>query len=107
MDSHSPEYIAERVVALVPAVGHRKLVSLKVGRPRLTNAGSWACPVVADGLFNNLAPIHGEDSWQAMLLAQQFLLNLLKTELEKGAQLLWPNEPKPMSLDQLFCVVTP
>ena len=107
MGSEHPEYIAERVVALVPAVGHRKLISLKVGRPRLATDGSWACPVVADGLRSNLGPIHGVDSWQAMQLAQQFLLSLLNTELEKGAKLLWPDEPEPMSLDQLFCVVKP
>ena len=107
MDSEQPEYIAERVVALVPAIGQRKLVHLKVGRPRLTTGGSWACPVSADGLHSNLVPIHGEDSWQAMLLAQQFLLGLLKTELEKGGQLLWPDELEPMSLGQLFCVEKP
>lgn len=107
MDSALPEYIAERVVALAPALGQRRLVSLKVGRPRRTTAGSWACQVVADGLHSNLAPIHGEDSWQALLLAQQFLLSLLKTEVEKGTQLLWPDEPVPMSLDQLFCVAAP
>ena len=105
MGSELPEYIAERVVALVPAVGNRKLISLKVGRPKLTTGGSWACPVVADGLRDNLGAIHGVDSWQAMQLAQQFLLSLLETELDKGGQLLWPDEPEPMSLDQLFCVV--
>ena len=107
MSADLPEYIAERVVALVPAVGQRRLVSLKVGRPRLTTAGDWACPVVADGLLSNLAPIHGQDSWQALMLAQQFLLSLLKGELNKGAKLLWADGPEPISLDQLFCVAVP
>ena len=107
MSTDLPEYVAERVVALVPAVGHRRLVSLKVGRPRPTTAGDWACPVIADGLFSNLSPIHGVDSWQALMLAQQFLLSLLKGEIDKGATLLWPDEPVPISLEQLFCVAVP
>ena len=105
--AESPEFVAERELVLAPLSGEPRRLILRVGRPSRTNAGSWACPVIAEGLFSNLQPIHGEDSWQALMLAQQFLLRLLKTEFDKGSRLFWPDMPEPISLDQLFCVTLP
>jgi hypothetical protein len=41
------------------------------------------------------------------MLARQFLLRLVKTELENGSRLFWPDMPEFIALDQLFCVGPP
>ena len=66
-------------------------VRLALGTPvQSSNGMSWACPMAADGLFDNLPEMHGVDSWQALILALSVLKMIVKDKIEKGWTFHWP-----------------
>jgi hypothetical protein len=72
-------------------------VTLELGVPFEHPKGSWCCPVAARGLHENLADIHGVDSFQAGVLALQLLRMLVSAELDAGAELSWEGEPTTLT----------
>jgi len=64
---------------------------MTVGKP-YADSGCTRCPVSLDPLYERLCDVAGEDSWQALQLAMEFVERLLKSEVEKGSRLFWPNE---------------
>src|SRR5687768_11330308 len=98
----SGEMIAERTLICRRANGDRVPVTLKIGRPYPSSTVDWACAAEATGLYERLADIHGIDSFQALILAQGLLRNLLLAEIEKGSTLHWDDSDEQMSLEELF-----
>jgi hypothetical protein len=96
------EMIAERKLICQRANGERVLVTLRIGKPYPASDVDWACSAEAEGLFDRLADMHGVDSFQALILAQGLLRNLLSAEIEKGSTLHWRESGERMSLEDLF-----
>ena len=80
MSLNSGDAIVERYVICERAGGERLRVTLRIGKPYRASDVDWACPVAAEGLFESLADIHGIDSFQALVLAQGLLRNLMRGE---------------------------
>jgi hypothetical protein len=83
--------------------GERFSISIRIGGPYRVNDVSWACPIAVEGIDNELADMHGIDSWQALLLAVSLARSRLEHFLETGGRLYWPDEPATeMSLRDVF-----
>ena len=78
------DLIAQRAVVWVKPDGKRIPVTLLIGKPYRASDVDWACPVAADGLYAKLADIHGIDSFQALVLAQRLLRQLMNGAVEDG-----------------------
>jgi hypothetical protein len=90
--------VAERRLRLVGPRRRAAIVTVRFGRPvrapRPERGDPWWCPVEIEGLgkrrFN---PIAGEDSLQALVLALEFVTQVLPLEAERaGAQVEWLGE---------------
>ena len=81
----SLQVVAERLIICERTNGERVRVTLRLGKPYRASDVDWACPVQAEGVFGHLADIHGVDSFQALVLAQGLLRNLLRHEAEDGS----------------------
>lgn len=77
-------------------------IRLAVGRPYRTESGNWACPVAMDGFHERLNDIHGESSWQALMLAIRLVKVLLGLFIESGGKIYWAKDGQEMSLNELF-----
>jgi len=77
-------YIAERTLFLKNMDEEIKEVNLRIGQPYPKEDGSWACPIQLNGLFEDLSDVNGEDSFQALMLAQNLARTLLNALAEKG-----------------------
>lgn len=99
-----PIYIAERTITSVAPDGVEGTIIIRIGKPYQCTTGEWACPIALDGLYPNLRDQHGEDSFQALLLAQNLARSLLNDFLEKGGVLL--DEPKgnQIAIERLFSI---
>ena len=90
--------IAERRLRLVRPRRRAAIVTVRFGRPvrspRPERGDPWWCPVEIEGLGKRrLNPIAGEDSLQALVLALEFVTQLLPLEAERaGAQIEWLGE---------------
>ena len=71
------DVVAERRLVCELAGGERIIVTLRLGRPSRSSDVDWACPVALEGLRRRLADIHGVDSFQALMLAQGLLRQLM------------------------------
>ena len=78
------ETIAQRVLRCVKPGGERTTVTLCIGSPYQASDVDWACPVRLEGLHSRLSDIHGVDSFQALMLARRFLLQLMTGVIEAG-----------------------
>lgn len=96
------EAIAERRLVFVEASGEPLLVFIRIGKPSMTSAGDWACPVSLYPLEAKLADIHGVDSFQALMLAQRFLASLMTGRVEKGGSFLDLETRTPIDVSRLF-----
>jgi len=74
------------LVATLPG-GERRPVSAWIGAPAREPTGEWSCPAGLDGLHDDLAPMRGEDSFQAICLALRLCATLLRAHLEEGGRL--------------------
>ena len=70
--------------------GDRKKISVTIGKPYRTQ-GHAACPVGIRGLYDRLHDIHGDDTWQALLLAIQFVRITLGLWKQKGFRFASPD----------------
>ncbi len=82
--------------------GKRSFVRVEVGRPRLNDQGSWACPVLISTIDEKVRDIQGEDSMQALCLALSFAHDMLQSVLNRGSRLLYPQEETDFALDAYF-----
>ena len=96
-------YIAVRTLYLKNTEEEIKEVNLGIGQPFQTAEGSWACPVQLKGLFENLSDVYGEDSFQALMLAQNLARTLLNALVEKGWT-IYSYSDKEVDVDTLFQV---
>ena len=94
--------VAERVIICERANGERIRVTLRIGKPFRASDVDWACPVEAEGLFERLADIHGVDSFQALLLAQGLLRNLMHGEAEDGSTFWWADTHEQLDVAEMF-----
>jgi hypothetical protein len=94
--------IAERRLMCERANGERIRVTLRIGKPYPASDVDWACPVQAEGLFDLLADIHGIDSFQALVLAQGLLRNLMHHEMEEGSTFWWAETHERIDIDEMF-----
>lgn len=95
------------------AIAHRRIwasypdrgefaIDVQIGRPYEISANEWACPAQVDGLYSNLRDQHGEDSFQALMLAQNLARTLLAHFVEDGGVLLDSPGGKPVDIQKLF-----
>ena len=96
-------YIAERTIYLKYIDGEVKEVNIAIGQPYQKEAGSWACPIQLKGLFEDLTDVNGEDSFQALMLAQNLARTLLKALSEKGWH-VYTDTNNDVDIDTLFQV---
>ncbi len=90
--------IAERKLRLIRSRRAANAVSVRFGQPirspRPQRGDPWWCPVEVIGLGNRrLTPIAGEDSLQALVLALEFVTNVLPLDAQRaGGHLDWLGE---------------
>jgi hypothetical protein len=96
-------YIAKRILYLKNTNEQVKEVNLGIGQPYQKEDGSWACPLQLEGLFDDLSDVSGEDSFQALMLAQNLARTLLNALTEKGWNVL-SYTGKEVDVDILFQV---
>ena len=96
-------YIAERTLHLKNTDGEVKEVNLGIGQPYEEEEGSWACPIQLKGLFEHVSDARGEDSFQALMLAQNLAKTLLNALVEKGWS-VYSFSDKEVDVDTLFKV---
>lgn len=96
-------YIAERTLYLKNAEEAVKEVNIGIGQPYQNEDGSWSCPIQLKGLFEKLSDTVGEDSFQALMLAQNLARTILNALVEKGWN-LYSFEDKETDVDTLFRV---
>jgi hypothetical protein len=96
------ETIAERALTCIRSNGERISITLSIGKPVPDNDGDWKCSAQAIGLFTDLTPIHGVDSFQALMLAQALLRHLIRQEMNNGSTFLAFDPEVPVSFEDIF-----
>lgn len=96
-------YIAERRLHLKNEDGEVKQVDLRIGQPYQKEDNSWACPIQLKGLFEELSDVGGDDSFQALMLAQNLARTLLNAFAEKGWS-VYSHADREVDVDTLFQV---
>ena len=94
--------VAERTLVCVKPNGERVPVTLRIGKPYPASDVDWACPVALEGLERKLPDIHGVDSFQALMLAQKLLLQLMTGVIEDGGRFEDDEDGSPIDLKKLF-----
>ena len=94
--------VAERTLVCVKANGERVSVTLRIGRPYPASDADWACPVALEGLERKVPDIHGVDSFQALMLAQKLLLQLMTGVIQDGGRFEDDEDGSPIDLKTLF-----
>jgi hypothetical protein len=81
-------YISEKMLSGIRSDGRSVEITVAVGTPYNDgDLNSWACPLKVEGLFNNLADMHGRDPSQAFRRARKFVIWLLYGFLDKGGRI--------------------
>ena len=101
MSSQVTRIVAERNLICIKADGTRLPVTLRIGMP-YPDGESWACPVALEGVERKLPDIHGTDSFQALMLAQRLLLQLMTYVIEDGGHFQTVEEGLPVDIKELF-----
>ena len=94
--------IAERTLACIKPDGQRVSVTLRIGKPYRASDVDWACPVALEGLQSRLPDMHGVDSFQALMLAQKLLLQLMSGVIEDGGSFRDDEDDSPVDINKLF-----
>lgn len=94
--------IAERTLVCVKPDGQRVSVTLRIGKTYRASDVDWACPVALEGLQPKLPDMHGVDSFQALMLAQKLLLQLMSGVIEDGGSFRDDEDDSPVDLAKLF-----
>lgn len=98
------ELIAERTIYAIDKDSRGFEIRLMVGKPYQTDSihGDWACPVAMIGLRGAFPDMHGVDSWQALMLAQQLIQRLLSYFIEDGGKLFFDENGNELTVEELF-----
>lgn len=86
-------YIAERrlLVSEKNDPNRKTEIVIRIGAPYwVVNNTEAACPVIIEGLFENIEPIRGVDSIDSVRIAIQFIDDLLRGIL-RNKNIEWPN----------------
>ena len=86
---HTSEIATLELVAL-HADGRRVPFALRLHAPEEAPTGEWQCTLRLDGLIDELAPVSGDDSLQALCLALLLAARLLRRFIAGGGRLLDP-----------------
>jgi hypothetical protein len=86
---HKSEIATLQLVAL-HADGRRVPFALWLTAPEQVPTGEWRCAVHLDGIVDDLPPVAGEDSVQALCLALLLAARLLRRFVAGGGRLLYP-----------------
>lgn len=95
-------YIATRELTAVDPKRGTFTIRVSIGQPYQTDTGEWACPVGLEGLHQSLRDMHGEDAFQALMLAQNLARQLLGHFVEGGGALLDAPGGSAVSVQRLF-----
>jgi hypothetical protein len=107
------EVIAETTFLFEMPGGEEKRVRIKLGRPYIEEhegEPTWACPCELEGLEPRYADARGEDSYQALFLAEYLIRKRLAAFLAKGGKILMPDSREELSqadLDSFFGTFEP
>ena len=96
------EAIAQRALICLKSNGKRTAVTLRIGKPYPSSDVDWACPVGLEGLHSRLSDIHGVDSFQALMLARQLLLQLMRGVIEDGGSFRNLDDDSVVDVERLF-----
>ena len=92
--------IAKTEFLMITPQGDRRKVTLTIGKPYKTK-GHGACPVGMKGLYPKVRDICGDDTWQALALAIQFVRSTLTFWRKKGFRFASP-DGHPFNPDRLW-----
>ena len=100
--SNQREPAAQRQITAVDTPRGEFPVYIEIGIPYRISADEWACPVALTGLHNQLHDMHGNDSFQALMLAQNLAKTLLFAFVEDGGRLLHAPGGAEIDVQRLF-----
>lgn len=101
----SSELTAERNIHAIAPDGTGFEIHLLIGRPYKISEDEWGCTVGLEGLHSGLRDQHGIDSWHALKLAYQLIMQLLGYFIDDGGQLYWEEGGGSISLSELAPVL--
>ena len=96
------QVIAEDEMIVVRPSGEELRVVARIGCPYVDEDAVWACPCELAGFERRYPDIRGEGSLQALCLAATLLRRRLEDILEKGGQILHPDERTSVQVNVLF-----
>lgn len=98
------ELIAERTIYAVDKDSRGFEIRLMIGRPYRTESENetWACPVAAVGLPNQLPDMYGFNSWQALMHARLALRSILASFIDDGGRLYLEKDGKEQNVEDIF-----
>jgi len=82
--------IARLELVALHANGRRVPFALRLDAPERMQTGEWRCALHLDGLVDELGPVSGDDSVQALCLALLLAARLLRRFRAGGGRLLDP-----------------
>jgi hypothetical protein len=95
-------YIATRTIVGTTESRGTFDIRICIGMPFEFGPDEWACPVALEGLHVSLGAPHGEDSFQALMLAQKLARQLLTYFVEDGGALYDAPGGTLVSITDLF-----
>jgi hypothetical protein len=101
MSSQHTTIATRRLTGISPERGELK-IEIRIGQPYCTIEGDWACPVAVEGLYPRLADQLGVDSFQALMVAQNFARYLLRDFVAKGGILKGEDGSSDIDVTRLF-----
>jgi len=84
------DWIAETEVVWVYRDRTRRPGRVAVARPAQRPTGEWGCRVEGLPMSGGTRTIYGGSSWQALLLAMQFIGWDVHHHVERGGKITWP-----------------
>jgi len=93
-----PSFIATRELTGIDSTGREFPVKIAIGLP-YQEGTNWRCPVMLEGFLSIKPRLVGVDSFQALMLARQYLTAFVE---ERGGRLLDSPGGNSVSIEALF-----
>jgi hypothetical protein len=87
--SSEKKYIFERKLKGIDPNGNKIEIFLGIGSAYFTDLGSWSVAISVFPIYKDLSEVHGADSWQAVKLARDNCLSLLKKFINDGGKIYY------------------